>query len=237
MSTGEWVGFIALTAISTAALAYGSGLDISSLSLSSGTAGEVLAQAGNALGGIVSAGGGLVPQRGTLQGYGPTTAERDAAKLGATRRGSVATERMGSVDVQVFGGNAVERDSALAATRNVFRYSTRGLIMRYALEAPIRQSDGGSSLPPPLVIVLGAENGTYAQISTRTVAVDLKDVGKSYDSLRPGGIRTFERLMAHELGHVALGYVDLGPGMMDNVIANENPVMRELGDTNDRMSY
>ena len=43
--------------------------------------------------------------------------------------------------------------------------------------------------------------------------------------------------MAHELGHVAMGSHDLGPGMMDNVNANENVPMRELGDTNDRMSY
>jgi hypothetical protein len=35
-------------------------------------------------------------------------------------------------------------------------------------------------------------------------------------------------ILAHELGHVA-GTYDVGPGKMDNVIQNENPVRQELG--------
>lgn len=37
--------------------------------------------------------------------------------------------------------------------------------------------------------------------------------------------------------HVAMGAHDLGPGLMDNINANEDVAMRELGDTNDRVSY
>jgi len=39
------------------------------------------------------------------------------------------------------------------------------------------------------------------------------------------------------LGHAAMGNLDNGPGRMNNVNWNENPVMRQLGDFNDRTSY
>ena len=37
------------------------------------------------------------------------------------------------------------------------------------------------------------------------------------------------RIVAHEMGHLATGIRDRGPGRMDNVNANETPVMLELG--------
>jgi hypothetical protein len=48
---------------------------------------------------------------------------------------------------------------------------------------------------------------------------------------------TLERIFAHELGHAAMGNLDNGPGRMNNVNWNENPVMRQLGDFNDRTAY
>jgi len=46
-----------------------------------------------------------------------------------------------------------------------------------------------------------------------------------------------ERIFAHELGHAAMYNRDNGPGRMNNVNWNENPVMRQLGDFNDRTAY
>jgi hypothetical protein len=40
---------------------------------------------------------------------------------------------------------------------------------------------------------------------------------------------SLERLLAHEMGHAATNVHDSGPGKMDNVNLNENPVVRELG--------
>lgn len=40
-----------------------------------------------------------------------------------------------------------------------------------------------------------------------------------------------------ELGHAAMGNMDNGPGEMGNVNWNENRVMRQLGDLNDRTAY
>ena len=37
------------------------------------------------------------------------------------------------------------------------------------------------------------------------------------------------RTLAHEMGHAATNVGDTGPGKMDNVILNENPVAIELG--------
>ena len=52
-----------------------------------------------------------------------------------------------------------------------------------------------------------------------------------------GGIYSLERIFAHELGHTAMGNLDNGPGRMNNVNWNENPVMRLLGDFYDRIAY
>lgn len=37
------------------------------------------------------------------------------------------------------------------------------------------------------------------------------------------------RILAHEMGHAATNVGDTGPGQMDNIILNENPVVTELG--------
>ena len=45
-----------------------------------------------------------------------------------------------------------------------------------------------------------------------------------------------ERILAHELGH-AIGTGDEGPGNMNNVNENENPIMEALGDQFKRTKY
>lgn len=44
------------------------------------------------------------------------------------------------------------------------------------------------------------------------------------------------RWIAHEFGHAIMGTRDDGPNRMNNVIANETPIMRELGEP-ERISY
>ena len=39
---------------------------------------------------------------------------------------------------------------------------------------------------------------------------------------------TTTRIIAHEFGHAVMGTRDDGPNRMNNVIENENPIMREL---------
>jgi hypothetical protein len=45
-----------------------------------------------------------------------------------------------------------------------------------------------------------------------------------------------ERAIAHELGHT-LGTDDDGPGKMNNVNLNENPISSELGELYYRVAY
>lgn len=67
--------------------------------------------------------------------------------------------------------------------------------------------------------------------------LDYHDVGTSYTSRFGGGTFSLERIFAHELGHSAMGNLDNGPGRMNNINWNENPVMRRLGDLDDRTAY
>jgi hypothetical protein len=47
---------------------------------------------------------------------------------------------------------------------------------------------------------------------------------------------TTRRVIAHEFGHAIMGTRDDGPGRMNNVRLNENPIMRELGEP-ERLAY
>jgi hypothetical protein len=79
--------------------------------------------------------------------------------------------------------------------------------------------------------------GSYTYPNSQIIAIDLNDIGRAYNSLRPGGVYSYERVLAHELGHAAFGDRDIGIDRMFNVEWNENWVMNELGDTNDRLTY
>ena len=41
---------------------------------------------------------------------------------------------------------------------------------------------------------------------------------------------TLTRIVAHELGHAVFGTLDSGENRLDNVIENENPIMRDLNE-------
>jgi hypothetical protein len=45
------------------------------------------------------------------------------------------------------------------------------------------------------------------------------------------------RIIAHELGHAVTGVGDTGPGNMDNVNQNENPIATQLGEPYSRTQY
>jgi RHS repeat-associated protein len=72
----------------------------------------------------------------------------------------------------------------------------------------------------------------YFSPSTRTISVDpnfhpdtLVDTGL-IPSLQPAPTAA---ILGHEIGHAATGIKDTGPGRMDNVNANENPIRQQLG--------
>ena len=91
--------------------------------------------------------------------------------------------------------------------------------------------------PEPFDIIQMASGGSYSYAGGQAIMLDHHDVGASYTSRFGGGTYSLERIFAHELGHAAMGNRDNGPGRMNNVNWNENPVMRQLGDFNDRTAY
>jgi hypothetical protein len=58
---------------------------------------------------------------------------------------------------------------------------------------------------------------------------DPGDIGKPYWADPGVGYMSPDRLFAHELGHV-VGYHDDGVGGLNNILTNENPIMKQLGD-------
>jgi len=97
--------------------------------------------------------------------------------------------------------------------------------------------DPSGSRVAALQVVIADVGGTYSYRGGQIITLDEGDVGAAYPSATPGGTYSYERILAHELGHLAMGYQDGGPGRMFNVTTNENPIMRQLGDTNDRIAY
>jgi hypothetical protein len=91
--------------------------------------------------------------------------------------------------------------------------------------------------PKPFDIIQMASGGSYSYAGGQSIMLDRHDIGAGYTSRFGGGTFTLERIFAHELGHAAMGNLDNGPGRMNNVNWNENPVMRQLGDFNDRTAY
>jgi hypothetical protein len=91
--------------------------------------------------------------------------------------------------------------------------------------------------PKPFDIIQMAGGGSYSYTGGQAIMLDYHDVGAGYTSASGGGTYSLQRIFAHELGHAAMGNLDNGPGNMNNVNWNENPVMRQLGDFKDRTTY
>jgi hypothetical protein len=82
-------------------------------------------------------------------------------------------------------------------------------------------------------------NSAYYDPYTNTIVLDPKY--HPYVQTNQNGVTQYEpastnSMLGHELGHAATGIGDTGPGNMDNVINNENPIRRGLGE-NDRTAY
>ena len=81
--------------------------------------------------------------------------------------------------------------------------------------------------------------GSYSSPGSNQIAVDIKnDLGAPYKSLKPGGVFTYGRILAHELGHAAMEYLDYTVDPTYNIRMVENPIMRSAyKDLNDRIHY
>ena len=161
----------------------------------------------------------------------------DAAKGGAQRTGAVTSTNVGGVWVNAYGGTADQRTAELGAFTQDVTTTDRGKAMLSALQGRKSGLFGLWGSPKPFDIIQMAGGGSYSYTGGQAIMLDYHDVGAGYTSASGGGTYSLQRIFAHELGHAAMGNLDNGPGDMNNVNWNENPVMRQLGDFNDRTTY
>lgn len=157
-------------------------------------------------------------------------------KDAAIKAGEVSGQKFGKLNVFVYGGTVQERTAVLAALADVFTKSQHGGTQLQALESRKTWLGLGSVKPFDFIISINSM-GSYTYRGSQGMVIDPSDVGAAYNSQRPGGTFTLQRIIAHELGHAAMGTRDAGVNRMDNVIKHENSIMRQLGDTNDRIIY
>jgi len=178
-------------------------------------------------------------QSGTAKGLSGPPGQLDGleqqAKDAAIKAGQVSGQKFGKLNVFAYGGTVEERTAALAAMGDVFTKSAHGATELQALES--RTTLFGAVKPFDLVLAKN-KAGSYTYLGSQGMVLDFRQIGKGAKLFaNPGGGFTLQRIIAHELGHAAMGVDDIGPKSMDNVIRNENKIMRELGDTNDRIAY
>jgi RHS repeat-associated protein len=161
----------------------------------------------------------------------------DAAKSSAQEAGDVSSAKIGGVWVNAYGGTAAQRTAELAAFSEDLTVSDRGKAMLSALEGRKSGLFGLWGSPIPFDIVQIASGGSRSPAPGQVIKLDYHDVGAAYTSASGGGTYSLQRIFAHELGHAAMGNLDNGPGQMNNINWNENLIMRQLGDFNDRTSY
>ena len=152
--------------------------------------------------------------------------------------GQVLKSKIGNLPVEVYGSTGDERTAALNALKADLSADCDA--SRSINQAFGNRTEGGGLRPLAVILVdSGGEIGSFSVPGSNQIVVDHWEVGDIYDSARPGGRYSYERILAHELGHAALGLHDDGPTYMNSVNQVENPIMRALApkDYDDRMSY
>ena len=144
----------------------------------------------------------------------------------------VTKEKIGDISVEIYGESTAERKKAYTALkRDLYK---GGDVAKEIGQALVK--DGR-----PLEVVLVQAYNSYSTPSANQIVIDVNhDIGGTYVSKVPGGKFTYERIFAHELGHVALGTPseEGNPNfIMYTVNRSENPIMNALGDSNDRVKY
>jgi RHS repeat-associated protein len=172
--------------------------------------------------------------QGYGMGSGPWNPAAEEIKK-AIKNGEILKVKIGKVEFTFFGGSMKERLASYSALMKIFTASQHGATMLKALES--RKTWFGLGRVKSVEIVLSDWMGSGSVPGSQQILLGTYQIGGSYHSLVPGGKISFERVLAHELGHAAMGSSDDPPNTMENVSKHENRVMRELGDFNDRIRY
>lgn len=157
-------------------------------------------------------------------------------KAAAIRAGQVSGAKVGKVNIFAYGGTIEQRTAELVAIQAVLTGTDRGKQMLSVLEG---RKDGflglwGNVKPFDLINGNFGVEGSHSYQNSTWIAIDWNQIGSHYVG---GGSFSITRIVAHELGHAVMGADDDGPRNMKNVNGNENPIMRQLGDQDDRTQY
>lgn len=162
----------------------------------------------------------------------------DGAKASAQSAGAVSSQKLGTVWFNAYGGSAAERSAQLSAMSQDLTTTDRGGQMLTALEGRKSGFLGLWGDPKPFDIIQWANPiRSYSTQGANFIVLDPRDIGAGYTSAMGGGTYSLQRIFAHEMGHAAMGNLDNGLGKMNNVNWNENVLMRQLGNFNDRTAY
>jgi hypothetical protein len=137
---------------------------------------------------------------------------------------------IGDKPFNVIGGTPADRIGVEADLRAILQ-TPRGAQMLSQLET--RRSF--FFFKSDFVVDLTVANNAYAYTGQDAIFVDpnFHPLIQTTIGLVPASTL---RILGHELGHAAFGTRDDGPGRMNNVLQNENPIMRTLGQP-DRTRY
>jgi len=120
--------------------------------------------------------------------------------------------------MRVTGGTREDRARVRQAQENV-QTTSKGREMAGAI------LDRGR----PVMAEINNRGEQFSRRGTNEISIDPNDTPTVSTTAGPEPM-SVEAVLAHEVGHNAMGGRDAGPNAMDNVRANENPVRRELGE-------
>ena len=123
--------------------------------------------------------------------------------------------------VTVEGGTQAQQQVIQADARLIFS-TPRGQWLMHEIVGPWYEPGN------PQTIHLNNQHNDSALLGDGVVNIDPNDHPciNTTEGRRPASTL---RILAHELGHSVTGRGDNGPGMMNNITWNENPIMMELG--------
>ena len=142
---------------------------------------------------------------------------------------------LNGLPVRVYGVDPLERHNAIMAIERVFG-TARGGVLLDAFKGRIGLN--GNVLALDVTLTTASTGGSLSILGGQDIVLDRLDTFMTYEPSPPYRAEnsSLERIFAHEVGH-AYGTPEGSVDGMLNVTLNENPIMRELGNFNDRSAY
>jgi hypothetical protein len=166
---------------------------------------------------------------------GPNWEAIQLAKEHHRAEGNVSEVELDGLPVRIYGANPVNRQNAIMAIERVFG-TARGGVLLDAFKG--RVDLNGQVLALDVTLTTGSAAGSLSILGGQDIVLDILDTFMRYAPSVPyrAEYSSLERVFAHEVGH-AYGTPEGSVDGMLNVTLNENPIMRELGNFNDRSAY